>query len=157
MASFSYSRTFTHLPWRNHEDVVDAEGENGFNRRFQDLEAEFDTLGGTILQIGQEVDRIEGGLSIPGRQLPLITVTRNIGGDDVSEPELIDTYDNSDFPNNEPKLYSVRLVPLITAPHGQVSHHFIYRPDGAQTQVQVWFKNERSEPTGIVAHIFTLS
>lgn len=157
MASFSYTRTFSHLPWRNHEDVVDAEGENGFNHRFQDLEAEFDTIGATIVQIGQEVDRVDAGLPITSRQQPLIVITRTLEPDGLSEPETIDTYDNADFPDNVPKLYSVRIVPLLTAPHGQVSHHFIYRPSGDQTEVQIWFKNERSEATGIVAHIFTLS
>ena len=64
MASFSYTRSFAHVPWRNHEDVVDAEGDNGFNRRFQDLESEFDDVASTIGDIAAEVDTISGGLPL---------------------------------------------------------------------------------------------
>ena len=157
MASFSYARSFSHTPWRNHEDVVDAEGDNGFNRRFQDLEAEFDTIGTTIGAIGTEVDKLHAGLSVPSRQQPVAVITRNLGPNEVSDPEPLDTYDNAGFPDSRPKLYTVRLVRLAAAPHGQVSHHFIYTPGAAQTQVQIWFKNEKNQATGIVAQVFALS
>lgn len=157
MASFTYSRSFTHIPWRNQKDVVDAEGENGFNRRFHDLEAEFDTIGTTVADIGQEVDRLESGLSISRRQQPLTLLTRNVPASGVTDPEPIDTYSNADFPENRPRLYSVRIGPLVSAPHAQVSHHFIYLPAGDQTTVQIWFKNERDTATAVIAQIFALA
>lgn len=157
MASFSYARSFTHIPWRNHEDVVDAEGDNGFNNRFIGLETEFDTLAATITLIGQDVDTINTGLPVPQRQVLVAVQSVNLAADQVNAPAQIDTYDNADFPADAPKLYSVRLIPTITAPHGQVSHHFVYRPGATQTEVDIWFKNELGTATAIVAHIFALS
>ncbi|WP_428925820.1 hypothetical protein [Marinibacterium sp. SX1] len=157
MASFSYTRSFAHVPWRNHEDVVDAEGDNGFNRRFQDLESEFDDVASTIGDIAAEVDTISGGLPLAGRQQFLTTQSVNIPGSDVTAPAVIDTYDNADFPSDVPKLYSVRISPTLTAPHAQVSHHFTYRQGATQTEVEIWFRNERNQATAVIAQIFVLS
>ena len=84
-------------------------------------------------------------------------LTRNLAPNEVTDPEQIDVYQNADFPGNRPKLYTIRLIRLAAAPHGQVSHHFLYVPAGAATQVQIWFKNEKNQATGIVAQIFALS
>ena len=51
MANITYTRTFQHVDWIDNEDVVQAGGEKGFNQKFHDLEAEFDTLSSVVGQI----------------------------------------------------------------------------------------------------------
>jgi hypothetical protein len=48
MANITYTRAFQHVDWIDNEDVVQAGGEKGFNQKFHDLEAEFDTLSNVI-------------------------------------------------------------------------------------------------------------
>ena len=44
MADISYIRSFSHVDWIDNEDVVQAGGENGFNKKFRELEAELDRI-----------------------------------------------------------------------------------------------------------------
>lgn len=51
MANITYNRTYTHVDWIDNEDVVQADGEKGFNVQFHAIETEFDNISGVIAQI----------------------------------------------------------------------------------------------------------
>jgi hypothetical protein len=150
MAEISYQRTFEHQDWIDNEDVVQAEGENGFNVRFHALENELDRIGETIGQVAEVVERGLGAR-------PVITLAIQLGANEVSDPEEIDLYDNADYPGGARRLYQVVIEPFGSF-HGQASHHFLYSSAAAdQTQVRIWFKNERSEVARFSARIFALN
>jgi hypothetical protein len=49
--AITYKRTYTHVNWIDNEDVVQADGEKGFNVEFHAIETEFDNISGVITQI----------------------------------------------------------------------------------------------------------
>lgn len=148
--AIEYARTFTHADWIDNEDVVQAEGENGFNVRFHALEDELDAVSAAIGTIGEELEKrftVE----------PVAIFSKQLTPDQVTDPEDVETYSNADFPDGVRKLYQVVVEPFGTS-HGQVSPHFVYSPaPDDHTRVQIWFKNERSEMARITARVFALA
>jgi hypothetical protein len=62
-----FRRTFKHdPPWRDNLDRVQAEGEQGFNKRFKLLEDDLDQLGRVIERIDQTFEAEESVLLAPG-------------------------------------------------------------------------------------------
>jgi len=59
MADINYNRTFQHEDWIDNEDVVQAGGEKGFNKKFHDLEAEFDKVSGVVATISGAITSIQ--------------------------------------------------------------------------------------------------
>jgi hypothetical protein len=59
MADINYNRTFQHEDWIDNEDVVQAGGEKGFNKKFHDLEAEFDKVSGVVTTISGAITSIQ--------------------------------------------------------------------------------------------------
>jgi hypothetical protein len=59
MADIKYNRTFQHEDWIDNEDVVQAGGEKGFNKKFHDLEAEFDNVSGVVTTISGAITSIQ--------------------------------------------------------------------------------------------------
>ena len=57
-----FTRQFTHDDWIDNEDVVQAGGGKGFNKRFHDLETEFD-------RISQVVQQVDTAISSLGQQV----------------------------------------------------------------------------------------
>ncbi len=51
MASITYKRNYQHQDWVDNEDIVQADGERGFNVEFHALETEFDSISGVISQL----------------------------------------------------------------------------------------------------------
>src|SRR5436305_1075185 len=51
MPNITYHRTYTHLNWIDNEDIVQADGEKGFNLEFHAIETEFDNISGVIAQL----------------------------------------------------------------------------------------------------------
>lgn len=150
MAEISYKREFEHKPWVDNQDIVAAEGENGFNVRFQALEAELDKIAAVFDDVG---GALREGLGV--RQVAAIF--KIVAADEVTEPEEVEVYDDADFPEGVRKIYQV-AIETVGAFHGQVSTHFIYQPAGAgQTRVSVWFKNERNQGTRFNARIYALN
>lgn len=150
MANITYSRTFQHEDWIDNEDVVQAGGEKGFNKKFHEIEDELDQIGNVI---GQIDTKIQKGISIQ----PVITLSKQLNPNQITDPEDIDTYDNTSFPAGIKKVYQVSIEPFPGA-HGQVSSNLIYEPaPGGQTKVSIWFKNEKNELTRVNARVISLS
>ena len=59
MADINYNRTFQHEDWIDNEDVVQAGGEKGFNKKFHDLEAEFDKVSGVVATISSAITSVQ--------------------------------------------------------------------------------------------------
>lgn len=57
----NFTRTFKHQPWVDARDRVTASGDNGFNVRFQALEADLDTLHDRFLQVSAALNAVSGG------------------------------------------------------------------------------------------------
>lgn len=55
MADINYSRTLQHEDWIDNEDVVQAGGEKGFNKKFHDVEAEFDKISSVVATINSAI------------------------------------------------------------------------------------------------------
>ena len=51
MAGITYTRAFTHEDWIDNENVVQAGGERGFNKKFHEIEDEFDELSVVVQQV----------------------------------------------------------------------------------------------------------
>ena len=150
MANITYTPGFRFDPWVDNQDVVSAEGERGFNKKFRDLIVEFDTIAGVIGQINTALQQ---GLTINS----VFSVSKQLTANQVSDPEEIDIYNKADFPGDTKKLYQVSIEP---APgfHGQVSYNLIYADIGGnRTRVSIWFKEQKGETTRFVARVFSLS
>lgn len=70
--ALTFTPTFKHLAWRDGADRVEAEGPNGFNRRFQQIEADLAALGTLIGQIGAALEALG---TPPAAQPVTITLT----------------------------------------------------------------------------------
>ncbi|MBD8059991.1 hypothetical protein IC607_13535 [Cellulomonas sp. JH27-2] len=71
MASVSFTPTFSHTPWVDNRDRVQASGPNGFNVRFAALQADLGALSGVVTQIDTVLDALEAG---PGAQTRVVTL-----------------------------------------------------------------------------------
>lgn len=72
MTDIIYKRSFKHDDWIDNEDVVAAGGERGFNAKFHDLEAEFDSLSSIIAQFSSAINAL---ISAPPPQPARLTLT----------------------------------------------------------------------------------
>ncbi len=157
MADITYESDFNHQPWLA-GDLVQAEGENGFNLRLNSIENEFDKISGVVSLINEQINlALQRGVIIEA--FDPIPVT--LDGQAITEPLTFDNYANADFPNIK-KLYQVTIEPVFALPpnsnHGQVSYHLIYElAPGNRTDVSIWFKNERNERTSVNAQVFSIS
>ena len=59
MADITYTRAFTHEDWIDNEDVVQAGGEKGFNKKFHDIEGEFDKISGVVTTVNTAIKNIQ--------------------------------------------------------------------------------------------------
>jgi hypothetical protein len=71
MANVSFTPTFSHSPWVDNRDRVQAAGPNGFNVRFAALQADLGALAGVVSQIDAALDTLEAG---PGAQTRVVTL-----------------------------------------------------------------------------------
>jgi hypothetical protein len=150
MANITYARTFHHDDWIDNEDVVQAGGEKGFNKKFHDLETEFDAIGTVVGQINTTLQK---GLTVQ----PVITLSKQLTPLQITDPDDVELYNNADFPGGAKKLYQVSIEPAPGA-HGQVSYNLIYAPvAGEKTKVSIWFKEEKNTLTRITARVFSIS
>lgn len=149
MANITYARTFRHDDWIDNEDVVQAGGEKGFNKKFHDVEAEFDKIAAVVGQINAALQK---GISLQ----PIATLSEQLNANQITDPKDIDLYNNADFPGGTKKLYQVSVEPAPGA-HGQVSYNLIYTSQGDKTKVSIWFKEEKNVLTRITARVFSLT
>jgi hypothetical protein len=150
MADITYSRTFSHQDWIDNEDVVQAEGENGFNLRFHALEDELDTIGTVLGTVDAEIKKIqrlkflqaEAGVRVPAAS---------------ASPEFdVEIYDRTGMPENVEKVYTVVIFPILGPTH--VQHTFLYRTvPGNQVKVTVQFFNPGGAEARFNFRILTLA
>lgn len=79
----SFQRTFKHRPWIDAVDRVAAAGDNGFNVRFQMLEADLDTIGSRFAAVSTALDSLVavGGAARSVAIAPLLTTVGSVGWD----------------------------------------------------------------------------
>jgi hypothetical protein len=65
MADLSFTPTFRHTIWVDNVDRVGAEGPNGMNVRFQEIESDLNQVSTVVAQIGGEIDRIRSVITPP--------------------------------------------------------------------------------------------
>jgi hypothetical protein len=69
--SVSFTPTFSHTPWVDNRDRVQAAGANGFNVRFGALQADLQTLSTVVGDIDTALDALASG---PGAQQHVLTL-----------------------------------------------------------------------------------
>ena len=134
MADIVYTRDFTHQDWIDNEDVVQAEGENGFNIRFHGLEGELDRIGSVVGTIDTEIKKIQRMNFMTAQ--PPITLAANTATTEFQ----IELYDRASLPPNVEKVY----FPIIVHVSGstRIFHTILYRQAPAnKIAVSVQFFN----------------
>jgi len=145
-----YERQFVHTPWRNHIDRVDAEGPNGFNKKFEAIEKEFDKVSNTFSEITEELQKVTRV-----QKLDIDPLSITLDPDEATAPQELEVYDTGDVPRMY--LATIGFLPVGTN-HGQVSYHFIYEPiSSTRTKVWIWFKNQIDQRTTITATLFSIA
>jgi hypothetical protein len=151
MADIFYDRKFTHEDWIENVDVVQASGENGFNRRFHGIEDEFDTISGVVNTIANEINQ--------SRRLKFInSQTVNLPGNTASQEFSVETYDRTQLPANVEKVYFAVISP--TSGPTNIHHTFLYRPQSGNsnnTAVTVQFFNPGTSAATFTFRILTLA
>lgn len=150
MASINYGRTFKHNDWKNNIDVVDAEGPNGFNNRFHDIEAEFDKISTVVTDVNTEINRIQ--------RLQFLSaeagVTINPGTPSAEFP--VETYNRNTLPPNVEKAYFVVIFPVSGPTH--VQHTLLYHTGPGNTIiVTVQFFNPGAAIAKLNFRVLTLA
>jgi hypothetical protein len=120
MADIAYQRTFEHQDWRDEEDVVQAEGESGFNQKFHAIEGELDAISGVVDAVNAEIRKVqrltfleaESGVRVPAAS--------------ASAEFEVEIYDRAALPSNVEKVYFAVLLPITGPKH--VQHTFLYSP-----------------------------
>lgn len=150
MADITYSRTFSHEDWIDNEDVVQAGGEKGFNKKFHDIEKEFDDISQVASTIDSEIKKIqrlkflsaESGVTVNSQQL--------------SAEYDVEIYDRSQLPNNVEKAYHVVIFPSVTPLF--VQHTLLYRQLPANNiKVTIQFYNPLGSQARFSFRVLTLS
>lgn len=175
MADITYSNEFDHQPWQG-GDLVQAEGDNGFNKKFNDIGAEFDKISATVQVVDQEFDSVSGTVETVETQLNDIsesvqTVESEI---DVLEEEIkkaqklqfidaktgveiqpnspsdefeVEVYNRNDLPTDIDKVYHAIIFPSGSGPT-YIQHTFLYRNlPRNQIRVTVQFYNPGDSKT----------
>ena len=119
MADVTYKRTFKHDDWVDNEDVVQADGERGFNRKFHELEFEFDTLGTVIDQVNAAITNIPGLAATPDHN------QQTLAPKTLSTLIPIDTYNTALLPQGMVPIYYAAIFPAD--PNSFIAHSFVYQ------------------------------
>lgn len=144
----TYSPAFEHRDWIDNEDVVQAGGEDGFNRRFNELRAELDRIAsvfglaeGAVQALETRIDEVEAlareGVAVtPVSQFDAVMNPGAFSGDQTVEAYPVD---------ENRRIYHAAVQPLTSRDHAQVTPLFAYREESGQVTVTVQMKNESTE------------
>jgi hypothetical protein len=138
MADIVYTRKFHHDDWVDNQDVVQADGDRGFNPKFHALEAELDAISATFAVANTAVNAIQ--------QLSYLTSASGItlAANSGSAAEIqVDQYSRDDLnlPPNVEQVYFVVILPTTSGPV-TVVHTILYRPlPGNKINVTLTFYN----------------
>ena len=150
MADITYNRTFQHADWIDNEDVVQAGGEKGFNKKFHDLEAELDKISGVVGDVNTAIKRIQR-LDFMLAQPPT-----NLAANTASAEFPVETYDRATMPPNVEKVYFAALFPV--AGPTNIQQTFLYRVvPGNKINVTVQFFNPNPNPVSFSFRVMTLA
>lgn len=150
MADITYNRAFTHVDWIDNEDVVQADGEKGFNKKFHDLEGEFDKISGVVTDVNTAIKRIQR-LDFLLAQPPT-----NLAANTASAEFPVETYDRAGMPANVEKVYFAAIFP--TAGPTNIQQTFLYRTaPGGKISVTVQFFNPGAAQASFSFRIMALA
>jgi hypothetical protein len=82
MATVSFTPSFSHTPWVDNRDRVQASGPNGFNVRFAALQSDLGNLSTVVQQIDTALDVLEAGPGTTTRvvtQAPVLSPVTGVG------------------------------------------------------------------------------
>jgi hypothetical protein len=150
MADITYGRTFQHDDWIDNEDVVQAGGEKGFNKKFHDIEAEFDKIGAVVGTVNAEINRIQ--------RLQFLSAEAGVNiNPATASPEFpVEVYDRGTLPPNVEKAYFVVIFP--TSGPTNVQHTLLYRAvPGNKIAVTVQFFNPGAAVARLNFRVLTLA
>lgn len=150
MADINYARNFQHQDWIDNEDVVQAGGEKGFNKKFHDIEAEFDRIGTVVGTVNTEINRIQ--------RLQFLSAEAGVSVNPAaaSQEFVVETYDRSTLPTNVEKAYFVVIFP-ISGPTN-IQHTLLYRTQPAnKIAVTVQFFNPGAAIARLNFRVLTLA
>lgn len=88
MADINFAPTFRHTPWVDNRDRVQAGGPNGFNVRFDALEADLQTLSGVVTEIDGVLDVLG---QAPAAVAQVLTLPPMLSATSTSGPWALDT------------------------------------------------------------------
>jgi hypothetical protein len=140
MADVSFTPTFTHTPWVDNKDRVQAGGTNGFNVRFSAVENDLQSISTVVGQIDAVLDSLEAGTGPVTHQLTVAPVLNAVT---TGSPWSLDTSGYATKGSNT-QCTGIAPVPL---PNGVTLSSF--RASGQKggaglLQVQLW----RAHATG---------
>jgi hypothetical protein len=140
MADVSFTPTFTHTPWVDNKDRVQAGGTNGFNVRFSALENDLQSISTTVGAIDAALDALEAGTGPVTHQLTVAPVLNPVVN---GSPWSLDT---SGFATKGANTSCTGIAP-VPLPNGVTLSSF--RASGQKggvgvMQVQLW----RARATG---------
>jgi hypothetical protein len=145
MAEIKYARTFTHQDWIDNEDVVQAEGENGFNGRFHSMESELDTIGTVVGTIDTEIKKIQR-MNFLNAQPPV-----NVAANSATAEFQVEIYDRAGMPPNVEKVYFPIIVHVVGST--RVFHTILYR-QAPQNKIAVTIQFFNADPVNAAQFAF---
>jgi hypothetical protein len=150
MADITYQSTFGFVPWIDGESLVQAGTENGFNQKFQDIEAEFDKISGVFNDVDTAIKRIQR-LDFLLAQPPI-----QLAANTASTEFPVETYDRTGMPPNVEKVYFATIFPAGGPTH--IQQTFLYRPvPGNRISVTVQFFNPGAAQASFSFRVMTLA
>jgi hypothetical protein len=134
MADIKYTPVFKHEDWIDNEDLVQASGDRGFNKKFHDLEDELTSISTVVGTVDTEIKKIQrlNFLTAP----PSVT----LGANSTSQEFPVEQYDRTTMPANVERVYFAVILPL-NGPKN-IQHTFLYQSGGPnKIVVTVLFTN----------------
>ena len=150
MADIEYSPIFKHEDWIDNEDVVQADGDKGFNKKFRAIEVEFDKVSKVVSDINVEIKNIQRLKFIQAK--PPLT----LAGRSASEEFLIEEYGRDEVPANVEKAYFVVIFP--SSGYSYIQHTILYREiPGNRVRASVQFYNPAPDNAKFAFRVLTLA
>jgi hypothetical protein len=150
MPPITYTPAFQFTDWIDNEDVVQAGGDRGFNKLFNDLRGELTriaTVVGDIATAINQIQRLRFVMAEAGTTLPATSVSAEFP---------VETYDRSTLPANVERAYFAVIFP-ISGPTN-VLHTFLYHTaPGNQVAVTIQFANPGAAQARFSWRILTLA
>lgn len=150
MADITYTPAFAHEDWIDNEDVVQASGDKGFNKKFHDIEDEFAALATVVGTVDTEVKKIQR-LNFLTAQ-PTVTIPAN----GVSAEFPVEVYDRASMPQFVERVYFAVIFPISGPKHVQETFLYATAP-GNRIAVTVIFSNPGATQASFSFRIMALA